>query len=108
MLSFLRVELLEDRLTPVTLPPGFNESVFAAGVNVPTAMAVAPDGRVFVAEQTGDLRVVQNGAVLPNPFVKLTVDSSGERGLVGVTLDPNFAANGFVYVYYTVPGAGPT
>ncbi len=102
----LRLEPLEDRLTPVTLPNGFTESVFAAGLTAPTAMAVAPDGRVFVAEQGGNLRVVQNGTVLASPFVSLNVDSTGERGLLGVTVDPNFATNGFVYVYYTVPGAG--
>src|SRR4051794_24170758 len=102
----LRVEPLEDRSVPVTLPTGFAESVFAGGLTDPTQMAVAPDGRVFVAEQGGTLRVVQNGAVLPAPFVSLTVDSSGERGLVGVALDPNFATNGFVYVYHTVPSSG--
>src|SRR5947207_11577809 len=102
----LRAERLEDRLTPVPLPAGFTESVFAAGLTNPTAMAVAPDGRVFVAEQGGTLRVVQNGAVLPTPFVSLTVDSAGERGLIGVALDPNFATNGFVYVYHTVPASG--
>src|SRR5262245_8930303 len=102
----LRVEALEDRAVPVTLPTGFAESLFAGGLTNPTQMAVAPDGRVFVAEQSGTLRVIQNGNLLPTPFVSLTVDSNGERGLVGVTLDPNFAANGFVYVYYTVPGTG--
>src|SRR5206468_11737846 len=102
----LRFEYLEDRLTPVTLPTGFTESVFASGLTAPTAMTVAPDGRVFVAEQGGTLRVVQNGGVLPTPFASLTVDSAGERGLIGVTVDPNFTSNGFVYVYYTVPGSG--
>ncbi|MBX9581362.1 MAG: PQQ-dependent sugar dehydrogenase, partial [Gemmataceae bacterium] len=103
----LRAEPLDDRVTPVTLPPGFAESVFAAGLTAPTAMAVAPDGRVFVAEQGGTLRVVRNGAALPAPFVSLAVDARGERGLVGVALDPAFPTNGFVYVYYTVPAAGP-
>ncbi|MBY0512996.1 MAG: PQQ-dependent sugar dehydrogenase [Gemmataceae bacterium] len=104
----LRAEALEDRLTPVTLPIGFAESVFASGFTNPTAMAVAPDGRVFVAEQGGALRVVQNGTTLATPFVSLTVDSAVERGLLGVTVDPNFAANRFVYVYYTVPATGAT
>ena len=46
--------------------------------------------------------------LLATPFVSLTVDSTGERGLLGVTFDPNFASNQFVYVYYTVPGqSGP-
>ena len=55
-----------------------------------------------MAEQGGALRVVKNNALLPTPFVSLTVDSNGERGLIGVTLHPNFASNGLVYVYHTV------
>ena len=66
-------------------------------------MAVAPDGRIFVCEQTGTLRVVKDGTLLPEPFVTLDVDSSWERGLIGVTLDPDFARNGYVYVCYVTP-----
>ena len=47
------------------------------------------------------MRVIKNGALLPTPFVTLTVNASCERGLLGVTFDPNFATNNFVYVYYT-------
>lgn len=64
-------------------------------------MDFAPDGRLFVCEQTGRLRVIKNGTLLPAPFVTLTVDPSGERGLLGVAFDPDFGANHFVYVYYT-------
>ena len=64
-------------------------------------MEFAPDGRLFVCQQGGQLRVIKNGALLPTPFVSLTVNSAGERGLLGVAFDPNFASNGFVYVYYT-------
>lgn len=84
-----------------TLPSGFTESTFASGLSNPTAMAFAPDGRLFVCQQTGQLRVVKNGALLATPFLSLTVNSSGERGLLGVAFDPNFTANQFVYVYYT-------
>jgi len=66
-------------------------------------MAIAPDGRIFVCEQTGALRVIKNGAVLPAPFMTLVVDPDGERGLLGIAFDPNFATNNFLYVYYTVP-----
>ena len=104
----LRCDQMEDRTVPATLPTGFTETVVAAGLTSPTGMAVAPDGRVFVAEQGGALRVVQNGALLPDPFLTLPVDPAGERGLIGVVLDPGFAANGFVYVYHTVPGSGST
>src|SRR5713101_9177604 len=88
-----------------TLPTGFVETQIASGLSNPTAMDFAPDGRLFVCQQGGQLRVIKNGVLLPTPFVTLTVDSSGERGLLGVAFDPSFATNNFVYVYYTVPGS---
>ena len=87
--------------TAATLPAGFSETIVAGGLASPTAMAFAPDGRIFVGEQSGTLRVIKNGALLPTPFLSLTVSSSGERGLLGVAFDPDFALNHFVYVYYT-------
>lgn len=84
-----------------TVPQGFTDSLVAAGLTDPTAMALAPDGRIFVCEQRGTLRVIKNGTLLPTPFLTVTVDSRGERGLLGVTFDPNFVSNQLVYVYYT-------
>jgi len=84
-----------------TLPSGFAETRVATGISNPTAMAIAPDGRIFVSQQTGALRVIKNGALLTQPFLTASVNSSGERGLLGVTFDPDFAANNFLYVYYT-------
>ncbi len=86
-----------------TVPTGFTDSLVANGLTNPTAMALAPDGRIFVCEQGGALRVIKNGILLPTPFLNLTVDSAGERGLLGVAFDPNFVSNQLVYVYYTVP-----
>ena len=83
-----------------TLPSGFTETQIA-GLSNPTAMAFAPDGRLFICEQGGTLRVIKNGALLATPFLTVTVDSSGERGLLGIAFDPNFATNHFLYVYYT-------
>ncbi|HEY0512412.1 MAG TPA: PA14 domain-containing protein [Thermoanaerobaculia bacterium] len=88
-------------LTAATLPTGFTETQVASGLDSPTSMAFAPDGRLFVTEQGGTLRVIENGALLPAPFLTVTVDSSGERGLLGVTFDPDFANSLYVYVYYT-------
>lgn len=68
-------------------------------------MAFAPDNRLFVSEQGGTLRIIKNDVRLATPFLSLTVDSSGERGLLGVAFDPAFASNKFVYVYHTVPGS---
>jgi len=85
------------------LPAGFEQTRFVEGLSSPTAMEFAPDGRLFVAEKEGTLRVVDNGQLSEQPFVDLTssTDSEGERGLLGVAFDPNFDQNGFVYVYYT-------
>ena len=84
-----------------TVPAGFTDAVVAGGLNTPTAMALAPDGRIFVCQQGGALRVIKNGALLPTPFLTVPVDSQGERGLLGVAFDPNFVSNQLVYVYYT-------
>jgi glucose/arabinose dehydrogenase len=84
-----------------TLPAGFVETRLVSGLSQPTSMAFAPDGRLFVCEQGGRLRVVKNGALLATPFLTVTVSSAGERGLLGVAIDPNFASNRNVYVYYT-------
>ena len=68
-------------------------------------MAFAPDGRIFVAEQAGKLRVIKNNVLLPTAFIQLSVNSTGERGLIGIVLDPDFSTNNYLYLYYTVPTA---
>ena len=90
-----------------TQPAGItrNEN-WVSGLSSATAFAQAPDGRLFVAQQGGALRVVRNGALLATPFLSLTVDPSGERGLLGVAFHPNFAANGYVYLHYTTTENG--
>lgn len=85
-----------------TLPSGFVEARITDGLTNATAMAMAPDGRIFVCEQEGRLRVIKGGALLPTPFFTVAVDSTGERGLLGVAFDPAFETSQHVYVYYTV------
>ena len=82
-------------------PPGFSQVLVANGLTNPTFITFSPDGRIFVSEQGGSLRIIKNGALLPTPFLNLTVNSAGERGLLGVAFDPNFTSNNFLYVYYT-------
>ncbi len=84
------------------LPEGFSQTQVASGLASPTTMAFAPDGRLFVCEQTGRVLVIKGGALLDTPFLTLNVDATGERGLLGLAFDPNFASNHFVYIYYTV------
>jgi len=83
------------------VPLGFSDTLVAQDLNFPTGMEVAPDGRIFVSEQCGDLRVIKDGVLLAQPFVSIPVDCTGERGLMGIAFDPNFVSNGYVYVFYT-------
>ncbi len=85
----------------LAVPADFTEATVVSGLSSPTAMAFAPDGRLFVCQQGGQLRVVKNGALLSAPFLTVTTTSSGERGLLGVAFDPDFAATRYIYVYYT-------
>lgn len=90
-----------------TVPLNFSDSVVVDGIPDGTCMEFAPDGRLFVCQQGGKLLVVKNGAVLPAPFLSVSTDTQGERGLLGVAFDPLFVSNGFVYIYYTVPMPQP-
>src|SRR5262249_24627794 len=82
----------------VTLPPGFTVAAVASRLTGCTAVAIAPDGRIFACEQRGALRVVRDGRLLPEPFVKLPVTSTWERGLIGVTVAPDFPRTPHVFV----------
>lgn len=84
-----------------TLPANFQRVLVTGSITGPTAMAFTPDGRVLVCQQNGQLRVVKNGSLLTTPAITLSVNTSGERGLIGVAVDPNFATNQYIYLYYT-------
>jgi glucose/arabinose dehydrogenase/PKD repeat protein len=79
---------------------------FITGLNRPTAMAFAPDGRLFITEQGGTVRIVTPAnQLLPTPFVTLSgVTNDQERGLLGIAFDPQFTINRYIYLFYT-PGA---
>jgi glucose/arabinose dehydrogenase len=91
-----------------SVPAGFEKNeAFVTGVTNATAFAQAPDGRLFIAQQTGELRLANaDGSLLAAPLLRLVVDANGERGLIGVALHPDFASNGFVYLHYTTPAGG--
>ena len=88
-----------------TYPASFSQVQVVNGLSGPTAMVFAPDGRIFVTQQGGALRIIKNGVLLSTPFIQLTVDASGERGLIGIVLDPAFSTNHYVYLYHTIPGS---
>lgn len=86
-----------------TLPPGFfMEQEYVSGLNRPTDIKIAPDGRLFVTEKKGTVRIVENGVLLDQPFYSVNTQTVNERGLGGILLDPDFDNNGYVYLYYTL------
>lgn len=84
------------------LPPGFARSRVVDGLEEPTVIEFTPDGRLLIGQRNGVIRVFQGGTLRPAPLISIPADTTnGERGLVGLVLDPNFAANGHFYAYYT-------
>lgn len=101
---------IKPSLAEANLPSGFTEVKVADGLADATAMKFAPDGRLFVLQKPGQVRIIKNGVLLATPFHTLPasdVDVVSERGLVNLVFDPNFASNGYLYLYYThKPAAG--
>jgi glucose/arabinose dehydrogenase len=94
----------------VSPPPGaaappehFQTSlVIGDGLNGPSGFEIAPDGRIFILERSGKIKIVKNGQLLPTPFADLPSEDTGDRGLIGVAFDPDFGVhNHYVYFYYT-------
>ena len=89
-------QLLNGDLMVENVSPG---TTFAT----PTGIAIAPDGRIFVAQKSGVVMVIENGVTLPTPFINLAAEvlDHHDRGLLGIALDPGFSENGYVYFAYT-------
>ena len=86
------------------MPPGFQEQIVFSGLTEPTALRFASDGRVFVAEKSGLIKVFEHlSDTTPTIFVDLRtqVHNFWDRGLLGMTLAPDFPSNPWVYVLYT-------
>ncbi len=86
----------------LAVPAGFTDALVVP-VTAPTAFAFHPDGRMFVTTQTGQVRIVRDGALVPTPALNLSgvLCGDSERGLLGIALDPDVSTNGFVYLFYT-------
>lgn len=88
--------LLQEQTIPYTTEP------YALGIVFPTRMAWAPDGRLFVAEKGGAVRVVSaDGELQEEPVIKLDTNAAGEQGLLGLAIDPKFAENHYIWAYHT-------
>lgn len=83
---------------PMGLPEGFEVDVVASQIDGATAMAVTPDGRLFVCEQAGAIRVIENDRLIAEPLLTFDVELNWERGLIGIAVDPAFPTEPWVYV----------
>jgi glucose/arabinose dehydrogenase len=89
----------------------YKTEVVAEGLDVPWDMAFVPDGRMFVTERSGTIRVINKGSLVNEPVLSLRAagtpfQSKGESGLLGIAADPNFQKNGYLYVYHTYEEKG--
>jgi glucose/arabinose dehydrogenase len=88
------------------LPTGWSATQITNSLSSAVAMTRTPDGRLLVTQQGGQIRVVENNTLLANNFASFAVNNTGERGLLGITVSPNFAVDNQVYVFHTVAAAG--
>ncbi len=88
-------------LPPTATTPAMRIETLVGGLEVPWEMAFSPDGRIFVTERPGRIRIVKDGQLQSEPWMVLEVAAVGEGGLLGLALDPAFAENRYVYVAYT-------
>lgn len=96
------------KVKATSLPANFSSQIIA-NVSAPTAMEIAPDGRIFVLEKAGSIRVIKDGNLLSTPFANISgVSDEGERGLLGIAFDPDFGTNQYIYVYYITNTLFPT
>ena len=106
--SSLAVLATAEQAVGATLPAGFQEEIVFSGLTQPTAVRFSPDGRVFVAEKSGIIKVFDNLTdTTPTVFADLRtqVHNYWDRGLLGLALPPDFPANPWVYVLYTFDAA---
>lgn len=102
--------------SPSPLPPSqvfstrdgarFRVETVLTDLEIPWSLAFAPDGRLFVTERPGRVRIVNLSTFTSDVALTLNVYAQGEAGLLGIALDPAFAQNNFVYLYYSAPSGG--
>ncbi|MCS6773808.1 MAG: PQQ-dependent sugar dehydrogenase [Thermoflexales bacterium] len=90
------------------LPPGFVVELVVDNLDWPTAFTFAPDGRIFIAEKAGRVKVWKDGVLHARPVIDIRdeVNNFVDRGLIGMALDPNCAENGWIYLMYAWDAPG--
>src|SRR5438093_2746300 len=96
--------------TPAALPsesrPNIQVEVIARGLETPWAIAFASDGRLFVTERPGRIRVVKDGKLQQESWLEIAAYETGEAGLLGLAVDPGFERSRFLYAAYSYRDSG--
>ena len=102
------VDFAAPKVAAATVPAGFTD-VQVATPGASTGIVGMPDGTVLVLVQSGSVRLIRGDVLLPAPALTMALSpcNGGERGLLGVALDQDFKANGFLYLYFTHPASAP-
>ncbi len=85
----------------VASPSGYRVADYATGLVIPWDMAFLPDGRMYVTERPGRVRVIENNRLQSKPYATISTAASGEGGLMGIALHPNYPDPPYVYLMYT-------
>ena len=103
ILALLALGLVSAPSAVAAPPEDFQTSlVIGDGLNGPSGFEIAPDGRIFILERAGKIKIVKNGELLATLFADLPSEDTGDRGLIGIAFDPEFGdSNHYVYFYYT-------
>ena len=106
LVGFLSLLFLHEQpASAVTTPPGFTDTLVASVGSTMTGLTFTPDGRMLILIRTGQVRVYKNGQLLQVPALDISPSTctGGDRGLLGVAVDPDFgtAGHNYVYLYYT-------
>ncbi len=103
-LALVAVGLIPVAEAQVILPDEYSAATIVVGLSDGRDIVAAPDGRMFVALGTGQIRVIQNDALLSQPLLAIPVGSGGNKGLHTLALDSAFSQNGYLYAVYTPMG----
>lgn len=98
--------LAADFTVAAAQAPALQLEVVVRSLEVPWAIDFAPDGRIFLTERPGRIRIVKDGQLQPAPWMTIEVADISEAGLMGLALDPQFAQNRLVYAAYTYRSTG--
>ena len=104
---YLLMGFLMAAAAQAAVPSGFTDSLVADDVGAPTALAFTPDGRLLITTQGGSLRIFQNGSLLGTAALTISsICTNSEQSLLGVAVDPSFASNNYIYLFYTAEKPG--